>query len=155
MSDRYLLDTVTLSKMTSAQRSSAFTRAWCRVPTPVLHEAQWLQDATALGLLAYDTTIEVLRHVSAVVESLTTSDRLLDLYRNEGNGDVFLLAVALAETEAATSQLFGDNWIIVTDDIGLTRKAAEFGIATYSSARFKELLCDGADLHSAPTSLHR
>lgn len=136
MTDRYLIDTVTLSKMKPGQRSSEFLRTWCRVPTPVLYEARGLPDASALTAIEYSTTIEVLRHVQAVVVSLTEADRLLDLYRNEGNGDVFLLAVALAEADIAAGQLFGDRWVIVTDDKRLTDRAAELRVATLSSAQF-------------------
>jgi len=140
MTDRYLLDTVTLSKMTPAQRASDFVRTHCAVPTPVLYEASGLSERDALTPLEYRTTIEVLQHLRIVIASVTDDDKLLDLYRNEGNGDVFLLAVALAERAAADGQLFGDCWIIATDDHGLTRKAAELDLPTCTSAEFIALL---------------
>jgi hypothetical protein len=140
MTDRYLMDTVTLSKMSPDQRSSEFMRTWCRVPAPVLYEARGLPDAAALRDIEYCTTIQVLQHVQAVVAGLAEGDRLLDLYRNEGNGDVFLLAVALVEADIAASQLFGDRWVIVTDDKRLTDKAGELDVATLSSTRFIALL---------------
>jgi hypothetical protein len=136
MTDRLLLDNVTLSKMTPAQRSSPYVRDYCRVPTPVLFEAQGLIDAEALDRIEYETTIGVLSQVTKIVNGLEPGDRLLDLYRNEGNGDVFLLAVGLVETNIAAGQMFGDDWVIATDDVRLAAEATRIGITTCTSTQF-------------------
>ena len=70
---------------------------------------------------------------------------MLDLYRNEGNGDVFPLAVAVVETDIAAGQLFGDRWVIATDDRGPTANAARWNIPACSSAQLAEVL-NRADL---------
>ena len=140
MNGRFLLDNVTLSKLTPAQRASAFVRTSCRVPTAVLTEARGLTNAPALAALEYETTGDVLRKVAAVVQALEPSDRMLDLFRNEGNGDVFLLAVALVEADIARQQLFADRWIIATDDKGLRRNSARWQVQTCTSAQFAELI---------------
>lgn len=140
MSDRFLLDNVTLSRLTSVQRSSSFVRDRCRIPTAVLAEAQGLPDATELAALEYETTGEVLRKVAAVVRALEPGDHMLDLFRNEGNGDVFLLAVALVEADIAAQQLFADRWVIATDDKGLRANSSRWQVATCTSAEFAELI---------------
>jgi len=120
--------------MTRLQRSSTFVHARCRIPTPVLFEAQDLSGADELQDIEYPTTIDVLRKVMQVVRALKPGSP--DLYRNECNGDVFLLAVALLEIDVAVCQLFGDRWVIATDDGRLTTMAYDFGIPTCTSGQF-------------------
>ncbi len=142
MIDRYLLDNVTLSKMTTEQLTTRFVQTLCAVPTPVLYEAEGLPGRALLDGVEYGTTPEVLEQVKFVLACVTDDDKLLDLYHNEGNGDVFLLAVALTERAVAAGQLLPDRWTIATDDGGLTRKAAELGIATCTSSEFIELISE-------------
>jgi hypothetical protein len=140
MIDRYLVDTVTLSRMTATQRASTFMRDSCRIPEEILFEAQGLPDIYVLRQLIYPITTTVLEKVKAVMATIKPEDRVVDLYRNKGNGDVVLLATALAEMEVSAGQLIGDRWIVATGDDGLTNKAVELGVATCTSADFIALV---------------
>lgn len=130
MIDRYLVDTVTLSKMTVTQRSSTFMRSHCRIPEEILFEARGLPDIDALMLLTYPITTVVLENVTVVMATISPGDKVVDLYSNKGNGDVMLLATALTEMAISSGQLLGDHWMIATDDDGLTRKAHELSVST-------------------------
>jgi hypothetical protein len=140
MIDRYILDTVTLSKMTAQQRGSAFMRSYCRIPDEILLEAQGLQDIVTLKLLDYPVTAVVLENVIVVMATIRPEDKVVDLYTNKGNGDVMLLATALTEMAISSTQLFGDRWTIATDDNGLTLKAKELGIITCRSPHLISLI---------------
>ena len=140
MSDRYLVDTVTLSRMTAKQRGSAFMRSYCRIPEEILMEAQGLADIDTLKLLEYPITVTVLENVVAVMATIRPEDRVVDLYTNKGNGDVLLFATALTEMGISSTQLFGDRWIIATDDDGLTLKAKALGIITCRSPDLVNLI---------------
>lgn len=140
MVDRYLLDSVTLFKMTEDQRRSPFVHRFCRIPDEVCYEARYLPDASLLTEITTTTTIEVLANVQRVMSTIKPSDGLIDLYNNEGNGDIMLLATALSEMAATEELLFGDRWIIATDDQKLRNKATELGIAVCSAQAFRALV---------------
>lgn len=140
MVDRYLVDNVTLSRMTAEQRASPFMRNRCRIPEEILFEARGLPDIEMLKPLIYPITTTVLENVKVVLATTKAGDKVVDLYRNEGNGDVMLLATALTEMSVSDGQLFGDRWIIATSDKGLTRKAVELGVLTCTSDQFIALV---------------
>lgn len=140
MIDRYLVDNVTLSRMTSDQRASAFMQNRCRIPEEIIYEARGLPDIETLKPLIYPITTTVLAYVKVVLATIKPGDKVVDLYRNEGNGDVILLATALSEMSVSSEQLFGDRWIIATADKGLTRKAAELGVLTCTADQFVALV---------------
>ncbi len=140
MTDYYLVDTVTLSRMTANQRGSKFMRTYCRIPEEILFEAQGLPDLDTLKQLKYPITTIVLENVKAVVATLKSGDKVVDLYSNKGNGDAMLLATALTEMAVNDGRLIPDRWIIATADDGLTRKAAELAVATCSSDEFISLV---------------
>ncbi|UOY02450.1 hypothetical protein [Blastococcus sp. PRF04-17] len=140
MVDRYLVDNVTLSRMTAEQRASPFMRNRCRIPEEILYEARGLPDIELLKPLIYPITTTVLENVKVVLATIKAGDKVVDLYRNEGNGDVMLLATALTEMAVTAEQLFGDRWIIATADKGLTSKAVELGVLTCTSDQFIELV---------------
>ncbi|MGN6609928.1 MAG: hypothetical protein ACTHMS_23320 [Jatrophihabitans sp.] len=144
MIDRYLVDTVTLSRMTAAQRACAFVRSRCRIPEEILFEAQGLPDIDVLKQLAYPITTAVLEKVKVVMATIIPKDKVVDLYRNKGNGDVMLLATALTEMDVSAGQLIGDRWIIATGDDGLTKKAADMGVLTCTPGEFIALTSSAA-----------
>ena len=130
---RYLLDNVTLSRLSPAQRTSAFIMRTARIPSEVLYEARGLAEIAALSELEYEPTLAVLENVRKTLMTLMPTDKLVDLYKNEGNGDVMLIASALT-LMMAEDDLFPDRWIIATDDGGLSAKAGDLGIQTCTTA---------------------
>lgn len=136
----YLVDTNLLAKLSPAQRSSEFMKQNCRIPSEVLWEAQRLHDHDVLARLTYETTTEVLDSLRKVMATVRVEEKLVDLYSNKGNGDALLLAVAITEKQHADEELFGDVWVIATDDEGLIRKAEEFSVPVCRSPEFVELI---------------
>lgn len=79
-------------------------------------------------------------HYKKMVEVLSEcGDRqdFLSLWLNEGVADVAIVAYILAERERLASTLpgVGEEFIIVTNDIGLTEVAADYGIHVQKSLR--------------------
>ena len=142
MIDRYLVDTVTLSRMTLEQRATEFMLRFCRIPEEILFEAQGLPDIEALKQLVYPTTVAVLGNVRHVMSTMRPDDKVVDLYTNKGNGDVLLLATALTEKAVGEMQLIADRWVIDTSDAGLTNKALDLGVPTCSSEHFIGLVAE-------------
>jgi len=143
MFDRYLIDTGVLSRLTPDERRSPFMRQRCQLPEEIVYEARGLPDIEELMHMVYPTTPTVLFYVKAVLAEIVPGDKIVDLYRNEGNGDVFLLAIALAEMAVSETQLIGDVWSIVTVDKGLTATASALGVSTCALDSFRDLLHGG------------
>lgn len=130
----YLVDTMTVTKLgwRGLLRSPKFQQT-CRVPNEILHELEGNRHHPLVGSLAYRMNIETLRALKQVMSTITVGDKVIDLYKNEGNGDAILIAIALFEAQEALAQLFPVSWAIVTDDVNLTTKARSFGITVKST----------------------
>jgi len=143
MGHRYLLDNNVLSRLTAEERSRSFIRENCRIPSEVLHEARFLQDAAALAALEYRTTARVLRQLQRVMERVPVDDvRLVNLYSGKGNADPMLVACALDAVQEENEGLFGDEWAIVSNDDAVLAMARLFGITVLRSGEFDLLLRD-------------
>ena len=93
--DRYLLDTNALTRLTPPERSRTFVFKRCKIPTEVLHEAQGLPDIKALKELEYKANAGLLRNLREVMSTIEPTDfKLVDLYHNRGNADPILIAAA-------------------------------------------------------------
>ena len=68
--------------------------------------------------------------------------KLVDLYKYKGNGDVFLIATALARMNEEDGMLFKTEWIIVTEDKGVIDMAKKCNICTINTKEF-ENICRG------------
>lgn len=136
MTTYFLLDSVTLIEMTLGQRASPPVRASCRIPSVILDEVSSLSDIAELRPLEYATSIAVLEQLKCVMRTLAQPQKIVDLYRNKGNGDALLLAIALAELDENRTVLFPDDWVIVTGDVALTRAAVELGVSAYAVKEF-------------------
>jgi hypothetical protein len=132
---RYLLDNNALTKLTRAQRSGPFVLEFCRIPTEVLYEATGLPGQCALGELEYKTTAEVLEFLRKVMATVPPGDfKLVDLRSNKGAADpVLVAAAALHAMDEEAQRLLQDEWVIVTDEQAVARKAAEYGIDTLTA----------------------
>lgn len=137
---RYLLDAVCLSRLRPEQRVSAFVRTNGRIPSEVVYEARGVPEIRLLSELEYKTSLAVLEKVKVVMASVKPGDKLVNLYRSEGNGDVMLLASALTLLADDLPSLFPDRWVIATDDGGLAAKAAELGVETCTTAELQALI---------------
>lgn len=137
----YLLDNNALGKISRPDRSSEFVRTFCRIPSEVLHEASGYPDIAALAELEYPTTVAVLGILAQVMATVDVGDTsLVDLYHNRGNADPLLIACALDARQANSPFLFGEDWLIVSDDHAVQTKATAFDVEFLSSASFLDVL---------------
>ncbi len=138
--DKYLLDTVAISKLNRLELESSFLRDDCKIPEEVLYECRDFKHVKLLNSLVIPVTIELISTAQTVILGLDDDDKIIDLYNNEGNGDIILLATALHEMSKNGIQLFKTNWVIVTDDRLLTERAREFSIDSISSKEFRDIV---------------
>jgi hypothetical protein len=105
----------------------------------VLHEAGSAR-AVELDAVRYPTTPEVLRAVQQVMATVPVRDtKLVDLYRNKGSADPFLIVCALVEQAAAADMLIRPHWTVVSEDKAVRHEAEEFDIPWMSSSDFARL----------------
>jgi len=143
MGRRYLLDNNVLARLTPEARSMPFVQENCRIPSEVLHEARFLPDAAVLAELEYRTTGGVLRQLQLVMERIRVDDvRLVNLYSGQGNADPMIVACALDAVREADEGLFGDEWVIVSNDGAVLALAHQFTITTLTSTDFDALLAE-------------
>ena len=135
----YFVDTNTLTQLTRPLRSTELFRGSVRIPRAVLAEAKGLPDISELKSLEYPTTASVLRCLVTVLETVPIDDtRLLDLYRNRGNADPFLVACAIDARNQEPVTLFPQTWVVVSGDTAVREKAAEFELTTLTNREFAE-----------------
>lgn len=135
----FLLDTVTVSKLSPEQIGSDLVCQHCKIPEEILYELRDNSNLAQFDTLEYAISNDVLLMVEKIL-SQSVVQKLLDLYKSEGNGDVILLAVAITENEASKSELFGRKWVIVTDDKNLIKAAEANAVDTLDTASFILLL---------------
>lgn len=132
--NRYLLDAVVLLEMTPSQRRAEFVRTYCRIPSEILYEAASLPDIHLFRELEVGVTTNILKNLKTVMATVEPGDRIIELYKNKGNGDMMLLACALTLMSGERPNLFPDRWIIVSDDKALRSKATELNVPSCSRA---------------------
>lgn len=141
MTSRYLVDNNALIALKRDRVASAFFRARCQVTTDVLREADEHPHFATLKLDAYAHTPAVLEQVRTVMAGVAIGDlSLIDLYGNKGSADPGLVACALDAIAADEGALFGDDWIIVTNDSGVEHAAVQHGVATIKPAELAALI---------------
>ena len=132
----YLVDNNVLAKLTGAQLGSRLFRESCRVPDEVVHEAGQ-RRAELLEEVRFATTPVVLRALARVMAEVVPGDiDLVDLYRNKGGADPFLIACALAGMEDGQDKLFSPDWVLVTEDRGVRRMAERQGVRWLWNSEF-------------------
>lgn len=136
--DHYLLDTVTVSRMSDYQLSSAFVQNKCMLAEEILYELRGNRNRARVEKLALEIDVSVLDHVKDILMNTDAVGKVLDLYKNEGNGDILLVATALAKIsdDSQRLNLFQSSWTIVSDDSGLADLAKSLNIVTLSTNDF-------------------
>lgn len=82
-------------------------------------------------------TVDILDQLRNV---MLNAEKIVDLYNNEGNGDVLLIATALSEQHKELGSMLRTQWIIVTEDKGVVKLANTFSIKTIDKRQFYILL---------------
>ena len=136
---KYLIDTTRAATLKEKWMKSSFFKQSCFFPEEIIYE---LRDNLALNqrILAeqkIEVSIDTLDQLQNVMLS---ADKIVDLYNNEGNGDVLLIATILSERRKELGSMLKTRWIIVTEDKGVVRLASVFNIETISKKQFYELL---------------
>lgn len=128
---KYLVDNNALGFIGSKRRVSAFFRNHCRVTEDVAYEARFTVKSSVLSGLIEPVTPAILRQATKIMATVPVGDiRLINLYGNKGTADPLLVATALVLNERESLSLFGDEWIVVTRDSEVTKKAKEFDVQT-------------------------
>lgn len=115
----YLLDSVTVSKLTGGQLASDFVTSHCVVPEEIAYELERVGKDTDVLRISQPVDIDLLASIREVLSMEEIGYRLLDLFNNSGNGDIVLLALALCGIRDTRAKLFGPGYTIVTDDEAL------------------------------------
>lgn len=136
---KYLVDTTPAATLQEKWMKSSFFKKYCFFPEEIIYE---LRDNLALNqrVLAeqkIEVSIDTLDQLQNVMLS---ADKIVDLYNNEGNGDVLLLATALSERRKELGSMLKTRWIIVTEDKGVAKLANVLNIETINKKQFYELL---------------
>ena len=71
---------------------------------------------------------------------MLSAGKIVDLYNNEGNGDVLLIATVLSERRKELGSMLKTQWIIVTEDKGVAKLAGIFNIETINKKQFYQIL---------------
>lgn len=136
---KYLIDTTPAATLKEKWMKSNFFKKSCFFPEEIVYE---LRDNLVLNqrILAEQkigVSIDTLDQLQSVMLS---ANKIVDLYNNEGNGDVLLIATVLSERRRELGSMLKTRWIIVTEDKGVVRLAGVFNIETISKKQFYELL---------------
>ena len=135
----YLLDSVAIIRLDKSILAGDFVKKHCRISEEVVNEVRHRKKISMLEENVIPVTPKVLSIARDLLTTNADSKGLIDLYKNEGNGDILQLATIIVEKEkvSLTLNLFNTNWTLVTDDIGLSTFAESLGINAISSDEFK------------------
>ena len=136
---KYLIDTTPAATLQRNWTESLFFKEHCFFPEEIIYE---LRDNLALDqrILAeqkIEVSIDVLDQLRNV---MLNAGKNIDLYNNEGNGDVLLVATVMSEQHRELGSLLKTRWIIATEDKGVVRLASIFNIKTINKSQLYEVL---------------
>ncbi len=100
----------------------------------VFHEVQSLKKVNDLKVRHLDANSYKI--MSYIINKYECVQRLVNYYDNKGAADVALLAYALTSDDG---RLFGDEYIIVTNDNGLQKACEELKVDYVSVENFQYL----------------
>lgn len=136
---KYLIDTTPAATLQEEWMKSSFFKKYCFFPEEIIYE---LRDNLALNqrILA-EQKIEVsINTLDQLQNVMLSADKIVDLYNNEGNGDVLLIATILSERRKELGSMLKTQWIIVTEDKGVAKLADVFNIETINKKQFYQTL---------------
>lgn len=68
------------------------------------------------------------------------ANKIVDLYKNKGNGDALLIATALEMRQGEDEKLIKSEWVVVTSDKGVMALAKKFDLRCMNKKEFYELI---------------
>lgn len=144
---RFVIDTNALIYLRAKRRNCDFFVENCFIPELVLHEAEGFPDYVMLVSRRIIVNAEILSHVVEIMDRIDHQDNsLVNLYKNQGMADPFVIATALYQQEKEDEQpsLWPIEWVIVSDDKAVKRTASIFNIPCISAGELAEIV----DSHS-------
>lgn len=137
---KYLIDETPCASLQNDWIKSEFFQNYCYVPEEILFELRdnIFLDMSLLIKRNIPVTYEILNKLQYFV--MPQIGKIVDLYKNEGNGDTLLIATALDMREKEDKKLVKSEWIIVTSDKGVANLAKKFNIRTISKSDFFEII---------------
>lgn len=143
---RYVVDTNILSQIGKRRRASKFFLEFSVLPEAVLHEASGFPDIDLLRNNVHPTTPRLLQLLIEVLATVPDTDTsLVDLYANLGNADPLVIASALEGREYDSQFLISPEWVVVSGDDAVRRKATEFNLEVLSKNEFTALIDEAVD----------
>ena len=139
---RYILDETPSSSLKPEWIKSQFFQSYCYIPEEIIYE---LRDNNRLNFeiiaqRSIPVTYEILNKLQQYV--MPQIGKIVDLYKNEGNGDALLIATALEMRQMEDDKLIKSEWVIVTSDNGLASLAKRFDIRCISKNDFYRIIED-------------
>ncbi len=138
---KYLIDTTPAATLQEEWTKTVFFKKFCFFPEEIVYELRdnLTLDQRMLAEQKIEITVDVLDQLRNV---MLNADKIVDLYNNEGNGDVLLVATVLSEQRKELGSMLRTQWIIVTEDKGVVKLANTFSIKTINKSQFYVLLED-------------
>jgi len=136
-----VVDTNTLIQIGQRRRTSEYFRENAVLPEEVLREAKHFPDIDMLRKNLHPTTPHVLECLIKVMSNVPATDTsLVNLYQNAGGADPLIIACALDGRSKDSVYLVAPEWVVVTADDAVSRKAQEFGLTVMSNAQLAEVI---------------
>ena len=139
----YLIDTTPITRVNKKVFETIFYNKNCFLPEEIVYELRDSPRYSSIKEKTIPITADILQILKdKVMPKLYEQPKLVDLYKYKGNGDVFLIATALAKIDEENYKLFKAKWIIVTEDKGVIDMAKKCNICTINTKEF-ENRCKG------------
>lgn len=135
---KYLIDETPTTSLQNEWIKTEFFQKNCYIPDEIIYELRdnYELDINELKKCQIPVSYDILNQLQIVMAQA----KVVKLYQNEGNGDVLIIATALAMKNLENSKLFKDEWIIVTCDKGLSSLANNLAIRCISKEDFYRIL---------------
>ena len=139
----YLIDTTPITRMNTEVFEKKIYNENSYLPEEIVYELRDSPKYSSIKEKTIPITADILQILKdKVMPKLHKQPKLVDLYTYKGNGDVFLIATALAKIDEENHKLFKAKWIIVTEDKGVIDMAKKCNICTINTKEF-ENICRG------------
>ena len=138
----YLIDSDAASKLHRGLLETPFFQNQCRLTEENIYELRENNNIDCFSKHEIKINSEILLALPDVWDKVDYGDKIFDLYQNEGNADLIIIATLLFELKRNKSRLFSDDWVIVSDDKGLTAVAEKFSFSTMTSDDFMKFTED-------------
>lgn len=139
----FIIDTNALSYLSEKRRNCGYFTKNCFIPEVVLDEAKGFPDFTKLTSRKIPVNANILSFVCEIMNQVNHKDSsLVNLYKNQGAADPFVIATALYQRELQNEQLvlLPIEWVIVSDDKAVNRTASIFNFPCISAKELAEII---------------